>query len=205
MAETKNITVAANKEAANLQVLFAKMKNVYFNNKQIVSKTLDGTFTTPYDVINAVECDLELPVLEDGVTLNTGEPDVTEVKLTTGAIWVSRANKGDSDISFQVASIAGEINDLFLTKKTTSGISSVSIQGLDGTFAGDSYSLDVNKVTGSLIMTDDNRQTVIVLTNVEMYGGLVAGDSDNPAYFNVTVTPKDNLEGAAIMILHKTA
>ncbi|MCQ2231419.1 MAG: hypothetical protein MJZ30_06175 [Paludibacteraceae bacterium] len=197
MAETaKKITVQSGKEAANLQTLFAKMKNVYYNSDPITANSLNAT---------GVECELELPVLEDGVTLNTGEPDVTEIKLTTGAIWVSRANKGDSDISFQVASIDGAINDLFLTKKAAASVSGITVAGLDGNFAGDSYSLDVNKVTGSLIMTDDNKQTVLILTNVEMYGGLVAGDSDNPAYFNVTVTPKDNTDGAAIMILHKTA
>lgn len=197
MAETaKKITVASGKEAPNLQTLFAKMKNVYYNATPITKASLEGT---------GVECELEFPVLSDGVTLNTGNPDVTEIKLTTGAIWVSRADKGDSDISFQVASIAGEINDLFLTKKDAASVSGISIQGLDGTFAGDSYSLDVNKVTGSLVMTDDNRQTVLILTNVEMYGGLTAGDGDNPAYFDVTVTPKDNTDGAAIIILHKAA
>ncbi|MCQ2245118.1 MAG: hypothetical protein MJZ32_12785 [Bacteroidaceae bacterium] len=195
MAETpKAITLAPAKDAANLQVLFAKMKNVYYNSDQITKQTLESA---------GVECELEFPVLSDGVTLNTGEPDVSEIKLTTGAIWVSRAEKGDSDISFQVASIAGSINDLFLTKKDAFSVTGISVTGLDGTFNGDSYSLDVNKVTGSLIMTDDNRQTVLILTNVEMYGGLVAGDGDNPAYFNVSVTPKDNTDGAGIIILHK--
>lgn len=195
MAETpKAITLAAASDASNLQVLFAKMKNVYYNNQPITKAALESS---------GIECELEFPVLSDGVTMNTGEPDVSEIKLTTGAIWVSRAEKGDSDISFQVASIAGKINDLFLSKKEAASVSGISVVGLDGTFSGDSYSLDVNKVTGALIMTDDNRQTVIILTNVEMYGGLVAGDSDNPAYFNVTVTPKDNTDGAAIIILHK--
>lgn len=188
------ISLAASKDAANLQVLFAKMKNVYFNAGQITASSLQAS---------GVECELELPVISDGVTMNTGDADVTEIKLTTGATWVSRADKGDSDISFQVASIAGDINDLFLTKRASAAVTGVSIVGLDGTFGGDSYSLDVNKVVGSLVLTDDNRQTVLVLTNVEMYASLVVSDGDNPAYFNVSVTPKDNTEGAAIIILHK--
>lgn len=190
------ITLASGKDAANLQTLFAKMKNVYYNSAPITANTLTSS---------GIECNIEFPVISDGVTFNTGEADVTEIKLTTGATWSSKANKGDSDISFQVASIAGDINDLFLTKKTSASVSGVSIVGLDGTFGGDSYSLDVNKVTGSLVMTDDNKQTVIIVTNVEMYGSLVVADGDNPAYFNVKVTPRDNTEGAALIILHKEA
>ena len=190
----KAITLAASKDASNLQVLFAKMKNVYYNVGQITANNLNSA---------GIECELEFPVISDGVTMNTGDVDKTEIKLTTGAIWVSRADKGDSDISFQVASIAGDINDLFLTKKASASVSGIQIQGLEGTFGGDSYSTDVNKVTGSLVMTDDNRQTVLILTNVEMYASLVVSDGDNPAYFNANVTPKDNTDGASIIILHK--
>lgn len=190
------ISLAAGKDASNLQTLFAKMKNVYYNAGQITANMLSSA---------GVECELEFPVISDGVSFNTGEADVTETKLTTGATWTSRADKGDSDISFQVASIAGELDDLFLTKRTSASVTGIKVQGLEGTFGGDSYSLDVNKVTGSLVMTDDNRQTVLILTNVEMYGSLVVADGDNPAYFNVKVTPKANTDGAALLILRKEA
>ena len=195
MAETqKKITLADASGASNLQTLFAKVKNVYYNETPITK----ASFTS------GIECEIELPVLSDGVTLNTGDVDKTEIKLTTGAIWVSRADKGDSDISFQVASIDGRINDLFLTKKASANVEGIEVMDL-GTFAGDAYSLDVNKVTGSLVLTDDNKQTVIILTNVEMYASFTVADGDNPAYFNVQVTPKDNTDGAAIILLHKTA
>lgn len=191
-----SISLAAGKDASNLQTLFAKMKNVYYNAGQITANMLTSA---------GVECELEFPVISDGVNFDTGEADVTETKLTTGATWTSRADKGDSDISFQVASIAGELDDLFLTKRTSASVTGIKVQGLEGTFGGDSYSLDVNKVTGSLVMTDDNRQTVLILTNVEMYGSLVVADGDNPAYFNVKVTPKANTDGAALLILRKEA
>lgn len=192
-----NISIADGKTASNLQVLFSKMKNVYYSASAI----------TKASIAAGVECALEFPVLSDGVTLNTGTAEVTEVKLTTGSIWTSRAEKGDSDISFQVASIATDVNELFLTEKTAAeidtGVTFGAEMGLTGTFTGKSYSLDVNKVTGALVMTDDNKQTVIILTNVDMYGAFVAADGDNPAYFNVTVTPKDNTDGAGIIILQK--
>ena len=192
-ASANSVLLEDNKKNANLKTLFSKMKNVYYNSDP-VTKTAFAS---------GVVCELELPVLDGGVTLNTGTPDKTEIKLTTGEIWVSRAEKGDSDISFQVASIDGAINDLFLTKQTSASISGVSLMNL-GTFAGESYALDQKKATGSLILTDDDGVTAIVLPNVEMYGGLVVGDGDNPAYFDVTVTPLANADGASIIILHKT-
>ena len=192
------ITLASGKDAASLQVLFTKMNHVYFYNGQITTSKLTA----------GLECVLELPVLSDGVSFNMGEPDKQETKLTTGVIWTSRADKGDSDISFQVASIAGPINELFMRKPSVS-IPSVKLGtslgfNAEKTFNGVAYSSEVKKVQGSLLMTDDNGATAIVLPNVEMYGGLVVADGDNPAYFNVSVTPKINTEGSDIMIFQES-
>ena len=175
-------------KSAALQTLFSKIQHVYYNASAIAS----GTSTVS-------DC-TELPVLEDGVTFNTGEAEVTEVNLIDGSIWTSKADKGDSDISFQVASLNEAINNLFLTKgKTYSGVT------LDGgtAFGGAGYALDVKKATGSLVMTDDTGNTMIILPNVEMYGSLTVADGDNPAYFDVSVTPKANTDGDAIILLTK--
>lgn len=53
-------------------------------------------------------------------------------------------------------------------------------------------------------MQSETRQTIIILPNVEMYANFVAADGDNPAYFNVAVTPLENSEGADIFILSET-
>ena len=66
------------------------------------------------------------------------------------------------------------------------------------------YSLSPKKVTGALLMQSEDRQTIIILPNVEMYANFVAADGDNPAYFNVAVTPLENSEGADIFILSET-
>ena len=85
-----------------LKVLFNQMKEVYY-----VSKVNS-------DLATLAAFDMELPVLSDGVTFDTGAADVSKIKLTTGATWTSIANAGDSDIQFQVPSVAGKINDLLL-------------------------------------------------------------------------------------------
>lgn len=177
----------------DLKTLFNDVKEIYFKSSEIKAADLGKAFTA----------DMELPVLEEGVSFNTGDADVTEIKLTTGSTWVSKATKGDSDISFQVASIAGPVNSLLMNKVGTDITSTAGIL-VDGvTYEGAAYSLAPKKVVGSLLMFSEDRQTIIALPNVEMYSSLVAADGDNPAYFNVTVTPLENSEGADIMILWK--
>ena len=177
----------------DLKTLFNDVKEIYFKSSEIKVADLNKSFTA----------DMELPVLEEGVSFNTGDADVTEIKLTTGSTWVSKATKGDSDISFQVASIAGAVNSLLMNKVGTDITSTEGIL-VDGvTYTGAAYSLAPKKVAGSLLMFSEDRQTIIALPNVEMYASLVAADGDNPAYFNVAVSPLENSEGADIMILWK--
>lgn len=181
-------------QLTDLKTLFNDVKEIYFKSSEIKVADLNKSFTA----------DMELPVLEEGVSFNTGDADVTEIKLTTGSTWVSKATKGDSDISFQVASIAGPVNSLLMNKVGTDITSTEGIL-VDGvTYAGAAYSLAPKKVAGSLLMFSEDRQTIIALPNVEMYASLVAADGDNPAYFNVAVSPLENSEGADIMILWKT-
>lgn len=181
------------KGLSDLKTLFNDVEEVYYKSTEIKSTDLAAS---------ALTVDMELPVLEDGLNLDTGAADVTQIKLTTGTIWTSKAVKGDSDISLQVASIAGVVNDLFLSK----GKAVASATGLiDGsTYKGSGYNLNPKKVTGSLILPSNDRNTIIVLANVEMYASLVAADGDNPAYFNVTVSPMANSDGDEIIILEKT-
>lgn len=177
----------------DLKTLFNDVKEIYLKSSEIKVADLGKAFTA----------DMELPVLKEGVSFNTGDADVTKIKLTTGSTWVSKATKGDSDISFQVASIAGPVNSLLMNKVGTDITSTAGIL-VDGvTYEGAAYSLAPKKVVGSLLMFSEDRQTIIALPNVEMYSSLVAADGDNPAYFNVTVTPLENSEGADIMILWK--
>lgn len=178
----------------DLKTLFNGVKEIYFKSSEIKIADLGKAFTV----------DIEFPVLEEGVNFNTGDAEVTKIKLTTGSTWVSKATKGDGDISFQVASIAGPVNSLLMNKV---GGDITSTEGLlvEGvTYSGGAYSLAPQKVVGSLLMFSEDRQTIIALPNVEMYSSLVAADGNNPAYFNVAVSPLENSEGADIMILWKT-
>lgn len=176
----------------SLRVLFNQMKNVYY-------------ISTPNQALSAItEADMELPVLEEGVSFDTGAPDVQVIKLTEGRNWVSKAEAGDPDISFQVGSVAGVVNDLFMDNTvTTVGTVGASIGGM--TYSGKGYSLKPKKVTGALFMTSEDKTSAIYLPNVEIFANFVAEDGDNPAYFNAVVTPLEDSNGAAIYPLTGTA
>jgi hypothetical protein len=175
---------------ADLDVIFNKLTNVYFSKTEnLTPKTIESF-------------DVEFPVLSDGVTFDTGAPDITRVKLTTGSTWTSLADAGDADIQFQVASIANVINAIFPNKVTeTAEAMENTLEGV--TYEGFGYDLEPKKVTGSLLLVSEDKETAVLLTKVEGYGSLIS-EQGKPAYFNTQWTPlKDN--GVALYILQKKA
>lgn len=185
------MAITVTKGIGDLKTLFNQIKDVYYLDTPIDAATGLATITA----------DLELPVIEDSVSFNTGDIEKTEVKLTTGTIWASKITKGDSDITMQVSSVDDDINSLFITKKN--GSTPITADG--SAYTGNSYDLDAKVATGALIFLSADGKGMIVLPNVDMSGALVLGDGDNPSYFNVTVTPKINAAGVSIYILKKAS
>lgn len=187
------ISIKEGGKLTDLRVLFNSIDEVYFSK----------TTLTNAQAINALsEIDLELPILDSGVTFDSGTPDKTEVKLTTGAVWVAKLKKGDSDISMQVASVAGAVNDLFLSKKGGAITMTNTIGGK--TYKGEGYGLEPKSVDGALVLCSEDKQTILVLPSVTLTSNFVGPDDSNPAYFNVAVTPRENEEGMAICILEQS-
>ena len=187
------MAITVTKGLVDLHQLFNSVDEIYFKKSELTTTALASALTF----------DLELPVLSEGVTFDTGQPEVTQINLTTGTMWTTRAVRGETDISFQVATMSADVNDLFLTKikdiaATENLIDSVSL-------AGGAYSLAPKKAVGSLTMFSEDKSSVIVLPNIEVYANLVLADGENPAYFNLSVTPRENSEAADIFILTEEA
>ena len=173
-----------------LKQIFDKVSRVYY-------------FASANTALGSQTQALEFPVLEDGVSFNTGDPDKNEVKLTDGTTWTSKVKQGESDISFQVSSVHSTINDLLMEKKTNAAMT--------GTFdnfnySGQGYSLAPKKVTGALLMLSEDRQTAIYLPNVEIFASFNGeGGDDSTGYYNVAVTPLTDNNGAAFYPMVGTA
>lgn len=178
-----------NKE--NLKVIFDKVNRVYY-------------FDQAGAALSAQTTGIEFPVLEDGVTFDTGEAEISEVKLTDNTTWVSKTTQGDSDISFQVSSVHTTINDLLMEKKSSATISGFSFDGM--TYSGTGYSLAPKKITGALLMLSEDKTTAIYLPNVEMHASFNGdGGDDSTGYYNVVVTPLPDNQGASFYPLQGVA
>lgn len=75
--------ITVTNQLSALRAVFNKMDEVYYSKTPLTVSKL----------ASAITVDMELPVLSDGVTFNTGEPETIETKLTTGANWVTRTEK----------------------------------------------------------------------------------------------------------------
>lgn len=181
-----------------LKKIFDKVYRVYYFAD---NKTAQGAVKPLGQLTNGVE----FPVLEDGVTFNTGDPDKSEVKLTDGTTWTSKVSQGESDISFQVSSVHETIMDLLMEKKTAAAIST-AVQIGDYDYTGQGYSLAPKKLSGALVMVSSDFLTGVYLPDVEMFASFNGeGGDDSTGYFNVSVTPLTDANGAGFYILSGTA
>lgn len=181
-----------------LKKIFDKVHRVYYFAD---NKTAQGVVKPLGQLTNGVE----FPVLEDGVTFNTGDPDKSEVKLTDGTTWTSKVSQGESDISFQVSSVHSTIMDLLMEKKTEAAIST-AVQIGDYDYTGQGYSLAPKKLSGALVMVSSDFLTGVYLPDVELFASFNGeGGDDSTGYFNVSVTPLTDADGAGFYILSGAA
>lgn len=186
----QELSVATTGTHEKLAAIFNDVEEVLYSPSEFVS-----TGAT------AISNLIDLPVLGDSISFNMGEVELTQIKLTNETIWSSKAKRGDADITFNVASVSETVNNLLMTStglKATIGMNSFS-----GEMHGNGYSLQPKALTGALIFPSQDRKCVIILPNIEAYASLNVADGDNPAYFSLKVTPKENSEGVEIFIFEK--
>jgi hypothetical protein len=177
-----------------LRTIFDKVHRVYYFANNLNS---NGSVKALSELTGGIE----FPVLEDGVTFDTGEPDTSEVKLTDGTTWTSKVSQGESDISFQVSSVHATINDILMEKKTAAVIST-AVQVGEFDYTGQGYSLAPKKIGGALVMVSSDGLSGVYLPNVEMFSSFNGeGGDDSTGYYNVTVTPLTDANGAGFYIL----
>ena len=160
---------------------------------------------TPADLTDTADildsADYEMPLGEDGVNFDVGDPDITTKKITEGQNWITYAKRGDDDISFQVPSFADKMNELWMHKKTAAVTAKV-----DGeTYQGAGYSLKPKKVVGAWVFRNPEHTITVLLPLTENYGTFKGAKGDSEGYYNVAVTPMPNTADVDVYILHKTA
>ena len=179
--------ITATKNPSDLHDVLGRVEKVFLNKKvNDLPSALTGTF------------DFKLPILDESVTFNMGEADVSRIKLIDQTNWTSYAKKGDPDIKFQIPSFSDDIASLLGNKK--GNVSNNTTLGIK--FQG--YSATPKKVLCSLLFVSDDGLVCVYLPNVEIFATPVMGDGDNPAYFNCIITPLPDSTGADYYIGQKT-
>lgn len=180
--------ITATKNPSDLHDVLGRIEKVFLSTQvNQAPSALTGSF------------DYKLPVLDESVTFNMGEADITRFKLIDQTNWTSYAKKGDPDISLQVPSFSDDIATLLGNKKneaasnTTLGI---KFQG---------YSATPKKVLCSLLFSSDDGNMYVYLPNVEIFATPILGDGDKPSYFNCVITPIPDSTGADYYIGKKTS
>lgn len=179
--------ITATKNPSDLHDVLGRVEKVFLNQEiNKAPSALTGVFN------------FKLPIIDESVTFNMGEADVTRIKLIDQTNWVSCAKKGDPDISFQVPSFSDAIASVLGNKKGAAA----SNTALGIKFQG--YSAAPKKVICSLLFVSDDEQVCVYLPNVEIFATPVLGDGDNPSYFNCIITPIPDDSGADYYIGTKT-
>lgn len=190
MAENAN-----KKKLTDLRKVMEMMGEAYFYEREL--KPADLTETT--NILDSA--DYEMPISEEGVTFEVGDPDITKKKITEGRNWITYAKRGDDNITFQVPSFDDSINELWLTKATTAA---VKTKVGDDSYEGAGYQLKPKKVIGSWVFRNPEHTITVILPNTENYGTFKGAQGDNEGYYNVAVTPMANSGDVDVYILHKT-
>lgn len=187
---------ANKKTLSDLHEVMELMGEAYFFKKELTADDI----TTTEDILSTA--DFEMPLGDDGVTFDVGDPDITRKKITEGRNWITFAKRGDDDISFQVPSFADPVNELFMNKRTAAD---ASVKVGSDTYKGAGYSLAPKKVVGSWLFCNPEHTIVVILPNTENYGTFKGAKGDTEGYYNVAVTPLSNSGNVDVYILHKQA
>jgi hypothetical protein len=181
---------AITKSLSDLRKVFSQMHNIYF------------TKTTNQDLATLASFDMELPVVEGGVTFKSGEAQLTKTKLTTGELWDVTSKSGDDDISYQIASYASEILAAFTNADSTATAMTATVNGV--TYEGYGVNTSPKKVSGALFMTSEDLSAAIYIPNAQIFSNLV-NENDKPAYINSKVSALADTTGKNIYVLFKKA
>lgn len=190
------MTVNENKQTLNdLQKVMELMGEAYLYLHEIKPEDLTETD----DILDSA--DFEMPLGDEGVTFDVGDPDITRKKITEGRNWITYAKRSDDDISFQVPSFADKMNELWMHKNTASAVKA-KVGG--DSYEGAGYQLKPKKVIGAWVFRNPEHTITVLLPLTENYGTFKGAKGDSEGYYNVAVTPMPNSANVDIYILHKT-
>lgn len=124
----------------------------------------------------AITPEYDLPVTVDTLQISQDDPTINHYKVIgLDGDWTSSATLGDMNIQFTVPTKAKDVLELaygadavktITTATITTGDSEIDN---DGGYEGVSIKLEKKKITGTFVLVDEEKQNLMVLTNVALW------------------------------------
>ena len=159
-----------------------KMKDVFCGPKSLIYSKSITDLSVPTVEITP---DVELPVEVDSLKASMADPSINHYKVIgLAGDWATTAELGDFNIEFVVPSKAKDLlNIIFgddavgdLTKLTLKGTGDATLDAEAG-FTGVALEPKKFKVKGTVVIVDDEKENLMVITNIALYATLQWDDT----------------------------
>lgn len=145
--------------------------------------------------------------LKDSLAFDQDSPSITSIKIDQGdAEIASKAEKGDFTFEGRIPSIAEAIFNKFQEKEGTATYTVTTGDTAETrTYTGTGYSTDLKKLTQTVLIVSDDKQTAVVFACVDIYAAFAGTSGDDPAGILMSGSIKQNPHGADYLILKQTS
>ena len=154
-----------------------KMKDVFCGPKSLIYSKSITDLSVPTVEITP---DVELPVEVDSLKASMAAPSISHYKVIgLAGDWATTAELGDFNIEFVVPSKAKDLLKIIfgddavgdLTKLTLKGTGDATLDAEAG-FTGVALEPKKFKVKGTVVIVDDEKENLMVITNIALYATL---------------------------------
>ena len=159
-----------------------KMKDVFCGPKSLIYSKSITDLSVPTVEITP---DVELPVEVDSLKASMADPSINHYKVIgLAGDWATTAELGDFNIEFVVPSKAKDLLKIIfgddavgdLTKLTLKGTGDATLDAEAG-FTGVALEPKKFKVKGTVVIVDDEKENLMVITNIALYSTLQWDDT----------------------------
>ena len=159
-----------------------KMKDVFCGPKSLIYSKSITDLSVPTVEITP---DVELPVEVDSLKASMADPSINHYKVIgLAGDWATTAELGDFNIEFVVPSKAKDLLKIIfgddavgdLTKLTLKQTGDATLDAEAG-FTGVALEPKKFKVKGTVVIVDDEKENLMVITNIALYATLLWDDT----------------------------
>lgn len=159
-----------------------KMKDIFNGPKTLLySKAITDLSKASVDITP----EIELPVEVDSLKATMEDPTINHYKVIgLAGDWATTAELGDFNVEFVVPSKAKDLLKIMFGEDAITELTKVTLKGtgdetLDATtgFAGVAVEPKKFKIKGTIVIVDDEKENLMIVTNIALYATLLWDDT----------------------------